>query len=82
MAPTDECLRPTTSCESSNADRDPAERPYRHPICGYDKYVTAIIDLTPIRDGRSPARLLDMDDGGASQSAQQRRQNAIGQPDD
>ena len=25
-----------------------------------DKYVTVIIDLTPIRDGTGPARLLDM----------------------
>ncbi|HHT8911942.1 TPA: ISL3 family transposase, partial [Burkholderia cenocepacia] len=28
-----------------------------------DKYVTVIIDLTPIRDGRGPARLLDMIEG-------------------
>ena len=28
-----------------------------------DKYVTVIIDLTPIRDGTGPARLLDMVEG-------------------
>lgn len=34
----------------------------RHPGDG-DKYVTVIIDLTPIRDGTGPARLLDMVEG-------------------
>ncbi len=34
----------------------------RHTRHG-DKYVTVIIDLTTIRDGTSPARLLDMADG-------------------
>ncbi len=34
----------------------------RHTRKG-DKYVTVIIDLTPIRDGRGPARLLDMVEG-------------------
>ena len=35
---------------------------WRHTRRG-DKYVTVIIDLTPIRDGTGPARLLDMIDG-------------------
>ena len=38
------------------------EHVWRHTRKG-DKYVTAIIDLTPIRDGRGPARLLDMVEG-------------------
>jgi hypothetical protein len=32
---------------------------WRHTRRG-DKYVTVIIDLTPVRDGTGPARLLDM----------------------
>jgi hypothetical protein len=32
------------------------------PVAG-DKYVTVIIDLTPVRDGTGPARLLDMVEG-------------------
>ena len=35
---------------------------WRHPRRG-DKYVTVIIDLTPIRAGTGPARLLDMVEG-------------------
>jgi transposase len=35
---------------------------WRHTRRG-DKYVTVIIDLTPIRDGTGPARLLDMVEG-------------------
>jgi hypothetical protein len=35
------------------------EHVWRHTRRG-DKYVTVIIDLTPIRDGCGPARLLDM----------------------
>ena len=35
------------------------EHVWRHTRWG-DKYVTVIIDLTPIRDGTGPARLLDM----------------------
>ena len=35
------------------------EHVWRHTRSG-DKYVTVIIDLTPIRDGTGPARLLDM----------------------
>ena len=38
------------------------EHVWRHTRHG-DKYVTVIIDLTPIRDGRGPARLLDMVEG-------------------
>lgn len=38
------------------------EHVWRHTRRG-DKYVTVIIDLTPIRDGRGPARLLDMVEG-------------------
>ncbi len=36
-----------------------------------DKYVTVIIDLTPIRDGTGPARLLDMVEGRSKQAFQQ-----------
>ncbi|CCH70210.1 transposase (fragment) [Phycicoccus elongatus Lp2] len=38
------------------------EHVWRHTRKG-DKYVTVIIDLTPIRDGPGPARLLDMVEG-------------------
>lgn len=46
-------------------------RRYRCADCGHvwrhtrrgDKYVTVIIDLTPVRDGAGPARLLDMVEG-------------------
>ena len=38
------------------------EHVWRHTRHG-DKYVTVIIDLTPIRDGRGPSRLLDMVEG-------------------
>ena len=38
------------------------EHVWRHTRTG-DKYVTVIIDLTGIRDGTGPARLLDMVEG-------------------
>ena len=38
------------------------EHVWRHTRHG-DKYVTVIIDLTPIRDGSGPSRLLDMVEG-------------------
>ena len=38
------------------------EHVWRHTRRG-DKYVTVLIDLTPIRDGAGPARLLDMVEG-------------------
>jgi transposase len=38
------------------------EHVWRHTRFG-DKYVTVIIDLTPVRDGAGPARLLDMVEG-------------------
>jgi transposase len=38
------------------------EHCWRHTRRG-DKYVTVIIDLTPVRDGTGPARLLDMVQG-------------------
>ena len=38
------------------------EHAWRHTRRG-DKFVTVIIDLTPIRDGTGPARLLDMVEG-------------------
>jgi transposase len=38
------------------------EHVWRHTRHG-DRYVTVIIDLTPIRDGTGPARLLDMVEG-------------------
>ncbi len=42
------------------------EHVWRHPRRG-DKYVTVIIDLTPIRDGTGPSRLLDMVEGRSKQ---------------
>jgi transposase len=42
------------------------EHVWRHTRRG-DKYVTVIIDLTPIRDGTGPARLLDMVAGRSKQ---------------
>ena len=38
------------------------EHVWRHSRAG-DKYVTVIIDLTPVREGGGPARLLDMVEG-------------------
>ena len=43
------------------------EHVWRHTRKG-DKYVTVIIDLTPIRDGTGPARLLDMIEGRSKQA--------------
>jgi transposase len=43
------------------------EHVWRHTRRG-DKYVTVIIDLTPIRDGTGPARLLDMVEGRSKQA--------------
>jgi transposase len=43
------------------------EHAWRHTRRG-DKYVTVIIDLTPIRDGTGPARLLDMVEGRSKQA--------------
>jgi transposase len=43
------------------------EHVWRHTRRG-DKYVTVIIDLTPIRDGIGPARLLDMVEGRSKQA--------------
>jgi transposase len=43
------------------------EHVWRHTRRG-DKYVTVIIDLTPIRDGTGPARLLDMIEGRSKQA--------------
>ena len=40
---------------------------WRHTSRG-DKYVTVIIDLTPIRNGTGPARLLDMVEGRSKQA--------------
>ena len=42
------------------------EHCWRHTRRG-DKYVTVVIDLTPVRDGRGPARLLDMIEGRSKQ---------------
>ena len=39
---------------------------WRHTRRG-DKYVTVIIDLTPVREGTGPARLLDMVEGRSKQ---------------
>nr|AGS49558.1 mobile element protein [uncultured bacterium esnapd9] len=43
------------------------EHVWRHTRRG-DKYVTVVIDLTGIRDGTSPARLLDMIEGRSKQA--------------
>jgi len=43
------------------------EHVWRHTRRG-DKFVTVIIDLTPIRDGSGPARLLDMVEGRSKQA--------------
>jgi transposase len=46
------------------------EHVWRHTRRG-DKYVTVIIDLTAVRDGTGPARLLDMVEGRSKQAFQQ-----------
>lgn len=46
------------------------EHCWRHTRRG-DKFVTVIIDLTPIRDGTGPARLLDMIEGRSKQAFKQ-----------
>jgi transposase len=46
------------------------EHVWRHTRRG-DKYVTVIIDLTPIREGSGPARLLDMVEGRSKQAFKQ-----------
>jgi transposase len=43
------------------------EHVWRHTRFG-GKYVTVVIDLTPVRDGRGPARLLDMVAGRSKQA--------------
>jgi transposase len=43
------------------------EHVWRHTRRG-DKYVTVIIDLTPVREGTGPARLLDMVEGRSKQA--------------
>lgn len=46
------------------------EHVWRHTRRG-DKYVTVIIDLTPIRQGSGPSRLLDMVEGRSKQTFKQ-----------
>jgi len=46
------------------------EHVWRHTRRG-DKYVTVIIDLTPVRDHTGPARLLDMVEGRSKQAFKQ-----------
>ena len=46
------------------------EHVWRHTRRG-DKYVTVVIDLTAIRDGTGPARLLDMVEGRSKQAFKQ-----------
>ena len=46
------------------------EHVWRHTRRG-DKYVTVTIDLTPIRNGTGPARLLDMVEGRSKQAVKQ-----------
>ena len=45
------------------------EHVWRHTRRG-DKYVTVIIDLTPVRDGTGPCRLLDMIEGRSKHAFQ------------
>jgi transposase len=45
------------------------EHAWRHTRRG-DRFVTVIIDLTPVRDGTGPARLLDMVEGRSTQAFQ------------
>ncbi|MCX8559276.1 transposase, partial [Mycolicibacterium mucogenicum] len=45
------------------------EHVWRHTRRG-DRYVTVIIDLTPVRDGTGPARLLDMVEGRSKKAFQ------------
>ena len=45
------------------------EHVWRHTRRG-DKYVTVIIDLTPVRDRTGPARLLDMVEGSIEAGVQ------------
>ena len=45
------------------------EHVWRHTRRG-DKYVTVIIDLTPIRDRSGPSRLLDMVEGAVQGGVQ------------
>jgi transposase len=49
------------------------EHVWRHTRPGDqgDKYVTVIIDLTPVRDGTGPARLLDMVEGRSKSTFQE-----------
>ncbi|MCC2594716.1 ISL3 family transposase [Tessaracoccus sp. OS52] len=46
------------------------EHVWRHTRRG-DKYVTVVIDLTPVREGTGPARLLDMVPGRSKQAFKQ-----------
>lgn len=46
------------------------EHVWRHTRRG-DKYVTVIIDLTPVREGTGPSRLLDMVEGRSKQAFKQ-----------
>jgi len=46
------------------------EHVWRHTRRG-DKYVTVIVDLTPIREGTGPARLLDMVEGRSKKAFKQ-----------
>src|SRR4029079_16001186 len=46
------------------------EHVWRHTRRG-DKYVTVIIDLTPVREGTGPARLLDMVEGRSKKAFKQ-----------
>ena len=54
--------RPGETERRQRRHRAPGRPDWRHTRKG-DKYVTVIIDLTAIRDGTGPARLLDMVEG-------------------
>jgi hypothetical protein len=49
-------------CRRCGGSGRPREHVWRHTRRG-DKYVTVIIDLTPVREGIGPARLLDTVEG-------------------
>ena len=46
------------------------EHVWRHTRCG-DKYVTIVVDLTPVRNKNGPARLLDVLEGRSKQAFKQ-----------
>ena len=60
-------------CGCQGISRDTVVRRLAHVPCGWrhtpygDRYVTVILDVTPVRDRRGPSRLLDMVPGRSKQ---------------